>query len=120
MAKKKRKPRQSLHHAAVEREMRRLNEQGAVVERQRDLIRTVLNALVFKLGGTAKLTKEDFDRSGGGTIAVDERKGGGLVVTFTPREGVKPPSFWRRLWENVRRWFPRSTPEPEPEPVDAE
>jgi hypothetical protein len=93
---KGKRARKSLHHAAVERELRRLHEQGATVEKQRDLIRTVLNALVLQLGGQADIPKRYFEQAAGGKIEVEERKGGGLRVTFTEREDsvVRRRSRW--------------------------
>jgi len=113
MSKRRKRGHDRLHHAAVERELRRLNDNGALVERQRDLMRTVLMALVFKLGGSAELGKVDFELARGGKLEVADLEGdeGGLRAIFLPREGVslrparEPSGWWARLWVRVWAWF---------------
>jgi hypothetical protein len=106
---KGKRARKSLHHAAVERELRRLHEQGAAVEQQRDLVRTVLKALVHRLGDEVELSKEDFRRASGGMIEVSMADAGGVHISFKPRQDAverRPrPRWWSWL---LTGWWERA------------
>jgi hypothetical protein len=100
MTKRNRKPKKSLHHGLVERELRVLHEKGAAVEHQRNLIRTVLNAVVAKYGGKIDVSKEDFEYSGGGNVELEELPDKGIRIIFTAKEGAKIVR-----WSRLRYWW---------------
>jgi len=92
-----RKPR-NLAHGAVEKEMRALHRKGEHVERQRDLTRALLHAVLIKSGGSVLVTREELDAGAGGTSSVEDVNGS-VNITFTPDDEApaKRRTLWRRF-----------------------
>jgi hypothetical protein len=82
----KRRQRKSLHHGAVERELRRLTEMGAAVENQRNMIRSLLVAVARKHGYAIDLTKYDREMAKGGTVELEPNPldTEGIRIRFVP------------------------------------
>jgi hypothetical protein len=102
---KRRKQRKSLYHGVIEKELRSLHQKGAHVERQRDLIRTLLNTLVCQQGGKIVLSKDDFENARGGRTDIEQTGTDAYTVTFVPADSLPPK---RTLWQRLRGLFRRS------------
>ncbi len=107
MSRRGNRQKKSLHHGAVEKELRSLHEKGVHVERQRDLIRTLLNALVCQQSSKVKLSKQDFENARGGKCDIEQTGDDEYTVTFIPGENtpltVRRRTFWQWLRDLFRR-----------------
>jgi len=103
MSKRRNKrPRQSLAHGAVEKELRSLHRKGEHVERQRDLTRALLHAVLIQQGGSVLVTREELDAEG--TSNVEDRDGK-VLIQFTRDDAapiVRKLSTWARFWVWLR------------------
>jgi len=105
-----RKPRKNFTHGAVEKEMRSLHRKGEYVEKQRNLTKALLHAVLVKHGGEVSVTRAQLDEGAkGNSTAEPEGDGVRIVFTLDPVEegtsGLAIVQPKRSLWARFRALF---------------
>lgn len=106
MSRRNQRPRKNLALGAVEKEMRLLHQKGEYVEKQRNLTKSLLHAILVKHGGSVTVTRAQLNEGARGRSTA-EPKGDGvrIVLTIDPPEGAALAIPKRSLWQRLKGLF---------------